>query len=217
MVNVILFLARMYRVMGIRRFIVLLLLLSACGGRTDSTAPDTEAAMVTASASSEVGNINLEKSVIYWKGTKFSNTRYHEGFLKLKAGNLRVENGIIKGGSFLVDINTIQVTDIPEHEAKARANLEMHLKRDFDADQFPYSQFCITGVVQVGNSQQICGDLQIRDIKRKVCFKTTTQGKLHLASLTLNRSEWNIGAEGSWLEERLVDDAFYLTIKLWVI
>lgn len=172
---------------------------------------------MAASAPSEDVNIDLEKSVIYWKGTKFRNTRYHEGFLKLKAGNLRMENGIIKGGSFLADLNTIQVTDIPEHETEAKANLETHLKSDFATDQFPYSQFSITRVTQVGNSQQICGNLQIRGVKREVCFETTTQGKLHSASLILNRSDWNIGAEGGWLEKRLVDDVFYLKIELWVI
>ncbi len=203
--------------MRIRGFAALLLLFAPCGERIDSAMPQTVTAIMTASASSEDGNIDLDKSVIYWKGTKLMNTGYHEGFLKLKAGNLTVGNDIIKEGSFVADISTIQVTDIPEHEAEARANLEMHLKSDFYANQFPYSQFTITRVFQVLNSQQICGNLQIRDVKREVCFETTTQGKLHSTSFTLNRSDWNIGAEGSWLEERLVDDAFYLLIMLWVL
>ncbi len=199
-----------------RGMLVLMLLFFACVERGDSIKSNDTVLMVNAPDSLTEGNVDLERSVIYWRGTKFMKTRYHEGFVKFKAGNLEIENGIIKEGSFIADMSSIEGTDIPEHETEARSNLETHLKSEFAVDQFPYSEFTITATGQSGSSQQICGDFRIKNITHGLCFEVTSHGNQYIAEVTLDRTRWNVGQEGSWLEKRLVDDEFYLRINLWI-
>ena len=188
----------------------------ACGGKMDRRHPVNHADLVAASVKFYDGNINLTKSVVRWKGTKLLKSRYHEGTVRLHAGSLSLEGGIPTGGTLVADMSSIEVTDIPDHEPEARANLVRHLKSDFDSRQFPYARFDFTQVEHTSGVQKICGDMQIKGITREVCFEATGQNGYWQAHLTLSRSQWNIGAEGSWLEKRLVDDEFYLNIQLWI-
>jgi hypothetical protein len=204
--------------MGNNRWLygILLLVACGCGEHTviDQPIPEPTTAILTAAVAE--GNVDLGRSVIHWKGTKMGQMRHHEGYLKLRSGHLEVEDGRIRSGYFMADMATLQVTDIPAHEIQARANLVKHLKSDFDAKRFPYSRFTIKSVRQPGNQQQVCGDLQIRDIVQRVCFEVMGDGYPFTADLVLNRSDWQIGAAGGWLGKRLVDDTFYLKVDLYV-
>ena len=63
----------------------------------------------------------------------------HEGKIALKSGYFITQNGQLKGGKFIVDMQTIEVTDIPKHDPIPRNNLKNHLKNAdfFDVGKFP--------------------------------------------------------------------------------
>ena len=66
----------------------------------------------------------------------------------------------------MVDMTTIGVTDIPEHEPVPRNNLNNHLKSSdfFDVEKFPTSEFQITNVKQITSDSLL--DIRKFDFKR---------------------------------------------------
>ena len=93
-----------------------------------------------------VNNVNLEASVLTWKGSK--PTGSHNGTVALQSGDLVVENGTLTQGVFVVDMNTITNTDMAGSDGAAK--IEGHLKAAdfFDVAQYPTSKFVITSVVE---------------------------------------------------------------------
>ncbi len=67
------------------------------------------------------GNYQLitHKSVITWKVDYSIGTSGHTGTLSLTSGSVLMKNGIIEGGNFIIDMNSVYVTDIkPENKGK---------------------------------------------------------------------------------------------------
>ena len=64
--------------------------------------------------------INIGLSKIHWKGTKMRGLGKHEGEVNLKEGYFLIEENKIVGGKFIIEMNTINVTDIPKHETVPR-------------------------------------------------------------------------------------------------
>ena len=54
--------------------------------------------------------VNTESSVIKWTGSKI--TSYHEGNVSIKEGSLDINHGVLSGGQFVIDMNSITCTDI---------------------------------------------------------------------------------------------------------
>ncbi len=54
-------------------------------------------------------NINTQASKIDWAATK--KTGYHNGIIKLKSGEVEVENNKLTGGKFVIDVTSINATD----------------------------------------------------------------------------------------------------------
>lgn len=105
------------------------------GNRKKRTEPEK-------SISGDTIQINTAKSNIHWKGTKMCEAGKHEVEIELKSGYFIINNDKLLNGNFIVDMSTIGVTDIPEHEPVPRKNLSNHLKSSyfFDVEKFPELQ-----------------------------------------------------------------------------
>ena len=68
-------------------------------------------------------NVNIEESVVKWTGYKV--TGQHEGTISLKKGTLIFDGKTLTGGKFVMDMTTINTTDI---EGDYKAKLDGHLK-----------------------------------------------------------------------------------------
>lgn len=173
--------------------------------------------------------INTDHSVILWKGTEMWQTRKHEGTVNLSEGYLLLDNGQIIGGHIIADMNSIAITDIPEHETVPRRRLRNHLKSDdfFHVDEYPTAEFKITQTETFkSDSLRVLGDLSIRDVTKSISFvaskKPDQNSTLILsASFTIDRFEYNISYQGSYwsrltsiLDNNLVDADISLSIEL---
>ena len=69
--------------------------------------------------------IVVKSGTINWTGYKV--TGQHSGTLALQSGTLNIQDGQLLGGEFVVDMNSLTVTDL---EGKGKTNLEGHLKSD---------------------------------------------------------------------------------------
>lgn len=153
-------------------------------------------------------NVNLDESLISWRGTKLMGTGKHEGTLKFKDGYLLFHGDSLIGGKLTADMRSIFITDIPLSDPVPRRNLTEHLNSDFDTELYPVAGFEIAEVsYSAENALQIAGDLTIREITRPIVITATTSQNRseYKADFTFDRFGWNIGADGSWLEKKLVD------------
>ena len=82
-------------------------------------------ALVTLSTSAQTKKVDAAKSTINWVGKQVTGS--HEGTINLKDGALVFKGNKLAGGSFTVDMTSINTTDL---EGKGKANLDGHLKSD---------------------------------------------------------------------------------------
>src|SRR5690554_1672497 len=84
--------------------------------------------------------LDTKASHIQWKGTKV--TGEHFGKLYYKEGKLEVVDGKIKGGEFVVDINTLTVEDLEGEWAQKFLD---HMKSNdfFEIEKYPTAKLVI--------------------------------------------------------------------------
>lgn len=165
-------------------------------------------------------SIDIEKSIIRWKGTKMMYTGKHEGTLNLKDGILLFDDDKLVGGRVVADMKSILVTDMPSHETIPIRNLTTHLNSDFDTKKYLTSSFEIIQVEYLNDSLlTISGNMSIKDVSKNISItshiRTIKEDQKQLeAQFTIDRFEWNIGIDGSWLEKKLVDKEIELIIRI---
>ncbi len=166
------------------------------------------------------GNVpaGIKKSVIpassslMWEGKKV--TGKHNGSVKIKTGDVFVDNGKITGGSFDIDFTTIDVLDIKDAEMNAK--LVNHLKSDdfFSAGSHPVGKFVISSAEPMtddkGHNMKINGSLTIKGITNPVSFPAKVNiadGKLNaVADFKIDRTLWDIKFRSGKFYENLGDN-----------
>lgn len=72
-----------------------------------------------------VVKVDASKSKITWLAKKV--TGQHTGMIKVKSGSLKMNKGALSGGSFEIDMNSIECTDL---QGEYAGKLVGHLKSD---------------------------------------------------------------------------------------
>lgn len=169
-----------------------ILIFSAC---SDSSSADLKKSHnVSEKATSGKLDVDLDQSKIWWRGSK--ENEEHNGEISLKSGSLTVENGKVTGGNFTFDMNSIEVSDIPENEPVPRKRLIDHLKSDdfFETSTYPTANFVITGVRYSVGSRFFCtGDLTVKGVTQTIRFSADYENKSLEASTVIDRFRWGIG------------------------
>jgi hypothetical protein len=141
------------------------------------------------------------------------------GNISFKEGLFLSQNGEIIGGKFIVDMETMDISDIPIHEMIARKNLLNHLKSNdfFNVRHYPVSTLELTSIKKMKNdSLKVSGNLTIRGVTKNIEFFAHQKGDNFVTTFTFNRLDWNIAYEGSWADKTLVDKEVELTIEIMV-
>lgn len=160
--------------------------------------------------------INLEKSNLHWVGEKV--TGKHEGNIKLKEGSLVINGKQIKGGKFVIDMNSIEVTDL---EGKGKAGLEGHLKNEdfFATDQFPTATIEFKKVAKVNNNvTRVTADLTIKGITAPVTFDLTTAKNQATGTVKVDRTVYGVkyGSKNFFegIGDKAIHDEFTVDVTL---
>lgn len=160
--------------------------------------------------------IKTETSTISWKGYKVTGS--HEGTIDLKSGVLIFENGKLSGGEFLMDMTTINTTDL---EGDYKNKLDGHLKSDdfFGVENFPTASLVLTKVAPSGtNAYNVTGELTIKGITHPVNFSMLVYNQKATASLKIDRTLYNVryGSASFFddLKNKAIDNEFDLTANL---
>lgn len=167
----------------------------------------------TATSAAKKFAVDVNTSKIEWLGTKMGGQ--HNGDLKLSNGEVVVENGKLVGGTFTIDMNTINVLDLT---GEAKGNLETHLKNAdfFDIEKFATGTFTITSVKEStgveGQTHAISGNLTLKGIEKAVndipaTVKITETGvEAATPQFVINRQNWGITYQSKVKESLLNDD-----------
>lgn len=163
-----------------------------------------------------------EATRIDWKGNKIIGSE-HVGTIDLQSGWLSIDGGVITGGEFVIDMNSISDTDVKDE--KMRLRLEGHLKSDdfFGVEKYPVSKLVIIEADKFSdNTAPVRGNLTIKGTTHPVEF-FATESKVgdvitYTATITFDRSLYNVrfgsGKFFSNLGDNAINDEIELEVKL---
>ena len=165
---------------------------------------------------------DLAASTIEWKGFKPTGT--HNGTIDLESGVLNTTDGKISGGTFLIDMSSIKVTDIPA-EDEGNGQLVGHLTSPdfFDVENHPNAAFEITGLEEAEGKMMLSGNLALKDVKNNITFPVSVTQEndsisLESETFTIDRSKWNVkyGSKSFFddLGDKFINDDIELKITL---
>ncbi|MFL1013312.1 YceI family protein [Flavisericum labens] len=179
-------------------------------------------APASAEVVSETYKADLDESTVEWKG--FKPTGEHFGTIAIERGSFDVTNGNIVGGSFIIDMKSIVVKDMPADD-KMNIKLTGHLKSPdfFDVDTHPSAGFTITGIQEVNGKTMLSGNLTIKDIKNNITIPVSVshagdQLTLESETFTIDRSKWNVkyGSKSFFdnLGDKFINDDIELKVSV---
>jgi len=160
--------------------------------------------------------INVKSSNIEWIGKKVSGK--HNGDIKFKSGSLKFKKSILTGGTFVIDMKTINTTDL---EGEMKQKLDGHLKADvfFGVTKFPTATLTFTSVKALkGGKYTVKADLTIKGIKKPVTFELSTAAKSATATFNIDRTLYDIKyGSGSFFDDlgdKAINNEFEVTTKI---
>jgi polyisoprenoid-binding protein YceI len=170
-------------------------------------------------ANVRAADYKVDKAVskVKWEGKKV--TGRHNGTISFESGQLTVSKGMVKGGSFVIDMKTIIDEDLTDPEWNKK--LIGHLSSDdfFSIAKFPQASMVVNKVTSVsGDDFHFSADLTIKGIKKPVEFnaKVKVNGDKLSAQgiITVNRTLYDIKyGSGSFFEglgDKMISDDFTL-------
>jgi polyisoprenoid-binding protein YceI len=160
-----------------------------------------------------------DKSDIEWVGKKL--TGEHSGKIGIQSGALLFNGNDLAGGSLIVNMQSITVTDIAKDNPQNK-KLVNHLENKdfFDVAGFPEATLTIQSVSKKSkDTYDIKGALTIKGITKPIRFDAQITGRtrstvVSRATLKIDRTQYGIVYKSSALGEATIYDVFDLNIKL---
>lgn len=162
--------------------------------------------------------LDPHNSIVRWEGRKKIGF-IERGTVQFSQGAVEVVDGAITGGSFTVDLTTLDSRDSQSHERNEK--FVTHLKADdfFGVEQHPTATLDMHTVADDGT---VTGDLTIRGITHEITFLPTVQvddRRLTLtAQLSFDRSRFDIKyGSGTFFEnlgDSLIEDMVTLDVTV---
>jgi len=200
----------------VRKFALVLLpalFFSACGSAEVTPVEVVDEQEVTVVEDEAVlHQADIETTSVTWFGSKVVGSS-HGGTIKLKEGNLQSVDGVYVGGSFVLDMATV---DSDEDNAK----LEDHLKGTdfFDVAAFPEAKFEVTSLTKADEvgAYEVAGNLEIKGVSKNISFPATLAEGADTDTMTaefaIDRSDW--GIDYGLVGDNLINDEIKFTVEL---
>ncbi|PDS25500.1 YceI family protein [Flavobacterium branchiophilum] len=172
--------------------------------------------MAIGTFTAQAQKVNVAKSTINWVGKKV--TGQHSGTINFKDASLTFKNKKLTAGSFVVDMNSLNATDVTgEYQTK----LNGHLKNDdfFGTDQFPTSTLVFKKIAAKAKGvYTVTGDLTIKGVTNAITFDLATSAKGASTTLKIDRTKFGIKyGSGSFFDslgDKAIDNEFELKVNL---
>ena len=153
--------------------------------------------------------IDKTKSVVRWIGR--TPVKFHDGTINIQEGNFSVDDNGILNGNIIIDMESINCTDL---SGGGKKSVEEHLMNDdfFSVNKFKTSKINISSEMKPNNGLiDFKGNLEIKNISNPISFKSsinkTPEGKYTASSkLTFDRSMYNVKYKSKSFFGRKFDD-----------
>ncbi|GAA4268648.1 YceI family protein [Hyunsoonleella aestuarii] len=162
--------------------------------------------------------IEIENSLINWKGSNLFKLKKHYGTVNFKSGYVIKKNGNIMGGEFVIEMNTITNTD-----GKFNEILVSHLKNEdfFDVKKYPLAKLKINIVeFNMDETLKFIGDLTIKGVTKEIQFDASFNvidgNEVMSTKFEIDRTNWGINHESQETLGTLKDNIISNTIKFEV-
>ncbi|MHA7844202.1 MAG: YceI family protein [Winogradskyella sp.] len=212
-----------------KRTIILFTLITLCAFNSckDETKTNQDNLLVVKNETSKEGDtsldgafeINVEKSIVNWKGSMLFSFGEHYGTVNFKEGTLEFKNNEITSGTFVVDMNTIVNTDGEYSE-----DLVNHLKNEdfFEVEKFPEAKLEFVNFEKVDDNRlKIDANLTIKDTTKPVVLynvdflpnekKLYTKFKIDRTDFGINYSSKGV----SKVKDYAISDAVELEVEVY--
>ncbi|WP_109300864.1 YceI family protein [Aquimarina sp. AU474] len=163
----------------------------------------------THSKQGEARTIDVEKSYIEWTGYDAFKFNNHFGRISFKSGKWLLEDDIINGGQFVVDMNTIINTD-----GEYSPSLIDHLKDEdfFETNVYPISKLEITKMDYTNHPNvKVEANLTIKGITQPIqfdgIFTISDQQTIFTSKFVIDRTRWNVMYKSGSIYKDLGDKA----------
>lgn len=161
-------------------------------------------------------------SDVHWWGYKVakSEASSHDGTVKVKSGDMIMKGNDLVGGSFVLDMTSINATDLSgEYQQK----LNGHLKNGdfFEVEKFPTASFKITSVKKNSDkiySSLVTGNLTVKGKTSAITFPAKiaySKGVVSLVSekFSFDRQKFDV-AYKSTMQDVFVKDDIEMVVKV---
>ena len=166
-------------------------------------------------------SVDTSNSEVKWTASKVTGT--HTGTVKLQSGDLQMEDGQLVGGSFVIDMTTIDCTDL---QGEWKDKLVGHLKSPdfFGVDTYPTAKFVVTRAypTDTKGNYRVIGNITIKETTKEIKFDAAV-GELGgkptaTAKITLDRTDFDVRyGSGSFFDDlgdKTIYDEFDLEVTL---
>jgi len=184
----------------------------ACGGGETAVVEEVVEQVVSEEMTL---NVDPAASEVVWKG-KMLGIKEHFGHVALTTGSVTVQDNMVKGGSFTIDMKTISPEDENFDKKQTPTMLIGHLSSPdfFAVDSFPTANFVINGV----EGNKAMGTLTVRGITNDATVEnisvTETEGTVTVkGNLAFDRKKYNV----SWsnpMKEAVLSDNIEIDVTL---
>lgn len=197
-----------------------------------SDAPEGDKAVITdqQQASQSTGDTyNLDKAASVIKFTGHGVGKNHPGKFRLDSGSVTVANNQITGGSFLINIKSIELEQQGE---MFQGKLQPHLLSGdfFDADKFGTARFVITKVEPYKNEGKdtslveganfsVSGNFTLKDVTKNITFPAKIDldnNRLKAkAKFDIDRTQWRMNyGNDKTLKDKFISETVNIELDL---
>lgn len=171
--------------------------------------------------SAEAYKVSATESKLNWHAKKIVGE--HFGVVSFKSGSLLMKEGKLVGGEFIVDMPTLDATDL---QGEYHDKLVGHLKSDdfFSTEKHKISVLKIKSVTagSAANTYNVVADLTIKGIKKEVKFLATVEVNGNTvtakADFNVDRTIYDIRYGSSsffeGLGDKAIDNLFNIKVSL---
>ncbi|WP_165958128.1 YceI family protein [Segetibacter sp. 3557_3] len=141
-------------------------------------------------------SISTDASKIDWAATK--KTGYHNGIIKLKSGEVQLENNKLVGGTFVIDVTSLNATDFVDNP-KENSLVKHLMGKDFlETEKFPEATFEITKVdYKDATNATLTGNFTLKGNTLPLSFPVTINSAdekrfFGFAHFSFDRTMWGV-------------------------
>lgn len=194
------------------------LVLASCVSNPEGKKAETADSVENVALSGGGSELTVDTTLsnVEWTGRKVSGQ--HHGHVKIKSGELTVDEGKLVGGNFVIDLTSINNLDL---EGEYKGKLEGHLKSAdfFDVENHPEATFEITEVKDGAEAGAvvIAGNLTIRGVSKNITFDAQVEESSDTAlkataDFNIAREDWGVSYKGQ--ADDLISKEINLKVKL---